>query len=172
MTARLRLLTLGLTLAAATVPATADARAQMFVPTGRATLRGLPGVEVLIEGLPPDLERGGLTTSALRAVVMQRLRAAGIRVYASQSENPSPAKPYLYIALNALTLPEGAGYAIAVQVHLRQTLRSLVTESNIVNAMTWEAHNVLVAPAAELPLLPAEVGAFVDLFVADWVAVH
>ena len=150
----------------------ADANGQMFVSTGRDTLRGLPGVEVLVEGLQPELERSGLTGAAIRADVEQRLRDGGISVYPSQTANPSLAKAYLYVHINALVLPQDAGYAIAVQVHLRQTLRSPVTGSNIVNAMTWDAQNVIGVPPAALPTVRAEVLTFIDQFVQDWAAVH
>ena len=150
----------------------ADANGQMFVSTGRDTLRGLPGVEVLVEGLQPELERSGLTGAAIRADVERRLRDGGISVYPSQTENPSLAKAYLYVHINALVLPQQAGYAIAVQVHLRQTLRSLVTSSNIVNAMTWDAQNVLGVPPNALMTVRAEVLTFIDQFVQDWAAVH
>jgi len=150
----------------------AEANGQMFVPTGAGTLRGLPGVEVIVERLQPELESDGLTTSVLRADVEERLRKAGITVYPSQTANPSQAKPYLYIDLNALVLPREGGYAIGVQVQLRQTLRSTVTGSNIVNAMTWDVHNVLGVPASDLQAVRAEVAAFVDRFVEDWARVH
>jgi hypothetical protein len=149
----------------------ADASGQMFVSTGRDTLRGLPGVEVIVEALPPELERGGLTAAAMRADVERRLRDGGVVVYPSQTANPSPAKAYLYVHLHVLVLPQD-GYAVAVQLHLRQTLRSLVTGSNIVNAMTWEAENVFRVPTAAVQTVGAEVLAFVDQFVEDWAAVH
>jgi hypothetical protein len=144
----------------------------MFVPTGAETLRGLPGVEVIVDSLPSELERGGLTSITLRADVERRLRQGGIVIYPSQSANPSPAKPYLYIALNALTLPDAAGVAFGVQVHLRQTLRSPVTNSNIVNAMSWDMHNLLVTPLAGLQAVREEVLTFIDRFVEDWTRVH
>ena len=150
----------------------ADAYGQMYISTGRDTLRGLPGVEVLVEGLQPELERSGLTGAAIRADVEQRLRARGISVYASQADNPSPAKPYLYVHINALPLQRPEGYAIAVQLQLRQTLRSLVTSSNIVNAMTWDTHNVLGVPTPNLQSVQAEVRDYVDRFIKDWLAVH
>jgi hypothetical protein len=150
----------------------ADAYGQMFVSTGAGTLRGLPGIEVIVDSLQPELERGGLTAAALRADVEGRLRRGGITIYPSQAANPSPAKPYLYIALNALTLPAGAGYAVGVQVHLRQTLRSPVTNSNVVNAMTWDIHNVLAVPTSGLQSVREEILMFVDRFVEDWTGVH
>jgi hypothetical protein len=150
----------------------ADSSGQMFVSTGRDTLRGLPGVEVYVEAVQPELERSGLTSAVIRADVERRLRDGGISVYGSQTTNPSPAKAYIYVNINAVVLPQNAGYAVAVQVHLRQTLRSPVTGSNVVNAMTWDAQNVLGVPASALQAVRAEVLTFVDQFVQDWTSVH
>ena len=150
---------------------TVTASAQMFVPTGRDTLRGLPGVEVLVESLPPELERVGLTTVGLRTELEQRLKAGGVLVFANQKENPSPAKPYLYVHLNPIELP-GQLQAVAVQVHVRQTLQSLVTNSQIVNAMTWDVHTVIAMRPSEVSVLKETVLEMVDRFVADWRSVH
>jgi hypothetical protein len=148
------------------------ASAQMFVTTGRDTLRGLPGVEVAIEPFEPELERDGLTTAAIRADVVQRLRAAGVTVYASQNENPSEAKPYIYVDVNGVRLGGQNLYAIALQVQVRQTLRSPVTSSNIVDAMTWDARTVLAVPANNLTSVRAIIQEYVDHFIQDWKAVH
>jgi hypothetical protein len=147
------------------------ASAQLFVATGRDTLRGLPGVEIAVEDVPPELPQAELTTTALRTAVEQRLRAGGITVYATQVANPSDAKAYVYVQLNALSLP-GQLQAVAIQVHLRQTVRSTVTSSNIVNAMTWDEHTVAAVTAAEGAQLRDLVLEMVDHFVADWRAVH
>ena len=148
------------------------ASAQMFVTTGRDTLRGLPGMEVAIEAFEPELERAGLASAAIRADVVQRLRAAGVTVYASQNENPSEAKPYLYVDVNGVR-PGGQNlYAIALQVQVRQTLRSPVTSSNIVDAMTWDARTVLAVPGNNLTSVRAIILEYVDHFIQDWKAVH
>ena len=147
------------------------ASAQMFVATGRDTLRGLPGVEVVIENVPRELEGAGLTTSNVRGEITKRLREAGVTIYASQSENPSRAKPYVYVHLNLVKLP-GRWYAVAIQVHLRQTLQSPVTGSNVVDAMSWDKHDVLAVPAGQPRLLRGAIVEIIDLFIADWRAVH
>ena len=150
----------------------ADAQAQQFLSTGRDTLRGLPGVEVLVEPLAAELEQSGLTASAIRTNAEAQLRAGGIPIYSSQTENPSPAKAYLYVHVTGLSMPR-QGYALSVQVHLRQTLRSLVTGSAIVNAMTWDQQMVMVVPAgSSMRRVDAEVRSLVDRFVQDWRAVH
>jgi hypothetical protein len=148
-----------------------EASAQMFVTTGRDTLRGLPGVEVLLEETPPELPHKELAREELWRAVAQRLRDGGVTLYESQGANPSSAKPYVYVQLTALPLT-GSVQAVSIQVHLRQTVRSSVTESNIVNAMTWDAHTVAaVGPkdGAELRDLVLEM---VGRFVEDWRAVN
>jgi hypothetical protein len=145
--------------------------AQMFVPTGRDTLRGLPGVEVVVEGLSPEVERDGLTRTIIHGDVTALLRAGGVPLYTSQMENASPAKAYLYVHVNALRLSREM-YVMAVQVHVRQTVRSVASVSHIVNAMTWDAHNVIGVPVAQLGNARAEILSYVNLFISDWVAVH
>lgn len=147
------------------------ASAQQFITTGRDTLRGLTGIEVLVEPTQPELERAGLSDASVRAGVERPLRAGGVTVFASQGANTSPAKPYLYVHINALSLHRGTDYAVAVELQLRQTLRSPVTGSNVVNALTWDQKNV-VAAAADLGSVRAEVKDYVDQFIRDWLAVH
>ncbi len=148
------------------------AGAQLFVPTGKDTLRSLPGVEVIVEPLQPEIERAGLTRAAIRTEVVRRPTTSGIRVFATQAENTSLAKPYVYVNVNALELPRAAGYAVAVQVQVRQTLRSVVTESSIVDALTWDALTVLHVTRDTLPGVHPAIDQFVDQFIADWKAVH
>lgn len=164
--------TVGLSSVVLFVFAATAAQAQQFMPTGRDTLRGLPGVEVLVEPLAPEIEGDGLTARAIQANVERVLRSSGIPIYASQAENPSPAKAYLYVHLNGFSVPR-QGHVVYVQVHLRQTLRSVVTGSNIVNAMSWDQQTVLLVPAGRsMQSVHAEVESLVDRFVEDWRRVH
>jgi len=151
-------------------PATASA--QMFIATGHDTLRGLPGVEVAVESFEENLEHDGLVQGAIQSEIVRRLRAAGVAVYASQNENPSEAKPYLYVDVNGVRVPGQELYAIALQVQLRQTLRSPVTGSNIVDAMTWDARTVLVVKSNNLAAVADTIQEYVDHFIQDWMAAH
>jgi hypothetical protein len=146
--------------------------AQMFVATGHDTLRGLPGVEIAVDVAQPELAARGLDPAIIRGAVEQRLRAAGIAIYRSQADNPSAAKAFLYVHLNALELPRDAGFAVGVQVHLRQTVRALAAEAHIVDAMTWDSHNVVAVAADGLAEVRGEIDASVERFVRDWQAAH
>ena len=146
--------------------------AQMFITTGKDTLRDLPGVEIAIEPLDADFERNGLRQAAIRSDIAQRLRAAGVTVYASQNDNPSLAKPYVYVDVTGVRLAVQNVYAGALQVQVRQTLRSPVTSSNIVDATTWEARTVLIVPGGGLSSVQATIREYVDHFIEDWRAAH
>jgi hypothetical protein len=144
---------------------------QLFVPTGGDTLRALPGVEVIAETVHPDLQRAGLTQVSVRTDVGGWLRAGGVAVFSSQAANPSAGKAYLDVRTTLLSLGDG-GYAVAVQMHVRQTVASLVTESRIVNAATWETGRLVSVTATDLPRVRDEIREMVEEFVTDWKAVH
>jgi hypothetical protein len=112
-----------------------------------------------------------MATPVLRSVIEKRLRDGGITLYASQAANPSSAKAYLYVQLTALPVTESL-QAVSIQVHVRQTVRSSVTESNIVNAMTWDAHTVAAVGPRDGMDLRDLVLEMVGRFVDDWRAVN
>jgi len=59
-----------------------------------------------------------------------------------------------------------------VQMHVRQTVASLVTESRIVNAATWEAGSLVNVTASELLRVRDEIQEMAEEFVADWKTAH
>ena len=114
-----------------------------------------------------------MTAALLAAEATRQLRAGNITVYGSQRENPSAAKAYLYIHINAASTGGPDRYAVAVQVQVRQTLASLVTESRVVNAMSWDSHGIELIPAGTLKDdVLAAVADHVARLVNDWRAVH
>ena len=64
-------------------------------PKAKETLRGLPGVAVVIEPLHPTTERDGLTQHQLQTEVEQQLKNAGIRVLTQEEWKKTPGAPYL-----------------------------------------------------------------------------
>ena len=68
----------------------------------RETLRGLPGVCVVIEALGADIKKDGLTEEQLRTDVEVRLRRAGIRVLTLDEVKESSIKPSLLVEVTAL----------------------------------------------------------------------
>ena len=149
----------------------ASSAGQLFVPTGKDTLRALPGVEVIVETIPGELQRAGVTQASVAVDVERLLKAGGLVVFPSQPVNSSAAKAFLDVRTTLLALGDG-GYAVAVQMHVRQTLASLVTESKIVNAATWETGRLVSLTAADLPQVRDEIRGMTEEFLADWKAAH
>ena len=147
------------------------AAGQLFVPTGGGTLRALPGVEILVETIPAELQRAGFTQGSVRMDVARVLQTGAVAVFPSQAANPSAAKAYLDVRMTVLTLRDGS-YAVAVQMHVRQTVTSLVTESKIVNAATWETGRLVGVTAADLPQVRDEIREMAEEFLADWKGAH
>ena len=91
----------------------------------RETLRGLKGVQVVVEDMDPDVERDGLTKSQLQTDVELRLRKAGIQVLKEEERRATPGRPYLYVAVTTLKDRDGLSYAFAINVDLEQKVALL-----------------------------------------------
>jgi hypothetical protein len=104
-------------------------------PLSRATLRGLQGVGVVIEAVPPHLEQAGLTTQQLHTEVEFRLRQGGIPVLTSDERLSMPGAPWLYVNAHVVLHADGlAAYHIDVEVYQSA---SLETDASLVTASTW-----------------------------------
>jgi len=99
-------------------------------------LRGLPGVEVIVEQITPDAERDGLRTSALQTAVELRLRSNGIKVLTRQDRLDTRRKAYLYVAVN--TLNDGNGlYGFNVNIRLLETISLYSTPLMVTKGTAW-----------------------------------
>ncbi len=102
--------------------------AQAVSPEERESLRGLPGVYVIIESIGKDAQADGLKEEAIRTAVELILRSSGIRVLTESEWLETPAAPYLYV--RAATLKElvsGKGP--------RQISRELFISSQTINVI-------------------------------------
>lgn len=152
-TIRAVVLTASLSLPAATWP--------LDIPATRATLKGIPTVEVIVEHLRPEAERDGLTRALLQREVEDRLREAGIRV--------APAAPeYLYLAVQT-TKGEGDLYAYVIRLQLAQSV-TLSRKPQITSiAPTWSVtSNVGMVRAAQLSGVRSEVAGLVSRFISAY----
>ena len=76
-------------------------------PGERASLEGLPGVEVVIEKINPDAQADGLSEEAIRTAVELILRSNGIRVLTQSEFMTTPSGPYLYVMVNSMKFNTG-----------------------------------------------------------------
>ncbi len=91
-----------------------------FALSSKESLRGLKGVEVLVEEVGADLEDYNITTSQVLVEVVSRLKKAGIEVLSSEEdEKIQPLrKPYLAVKISSYKTKQG--FALAIQIGLNQ----------------------------------------------------
>jgi len=76
-------------------------------------------VSVLIEDIPPESARAGLTTQQLQTDVEEQLRQAGIPVLTKDQAFRMQGAPYLYVYVHLVPHPIGLTvYAILVEINL------------------------------------------------------
>ncbi len=103
----------------------------------RATLAGLTGVEVLVEGMGTDAEKDGLAKSTLQTDVELKLRQAGICVLGENERFAVPGSPLLYLRVSTL-LGEGL-YVFDIILELNQMVRLVRNPSITLLTRTWAA---------------------------------
>jgi hypothetical protein len=103
----------------------------------RATLRGLNGVQVVVEDMAPDIVRDGLTRQQLQTDVELRLRKAGIRVLTAEEHQRALGRPWLYVRVST-SQPSGlSSYSFAIEAELYQDTYLARNPDRTVSAATW-----------------------------------
>jgi hypothetical protein len=104
---------------------------------------------VLIEYLPDDVEREGLSREHLQRDIEVRLRQAGLRVLTISEIAKSPGAPYLYVAVYPITGPSVDLNAYAIGLTLKQLVQLSRNPTTELFATTWEGPappSSLIAP--------------------------
>jgi len=131
-----------------------------------ATLRGLQGVGVLVEQLPPEVENEGLRRNQIQAEVESKLRMAGIKVLTKEECAKMPGEPYLYINLNInITKTESDIYPYSIDVMLIQKVFLLRDPEKNTYTMTWSTGGIGSIDKQILAQLRESVMNVVDVFI-------
>ena len=134
--------------------------------SNRATLRGLKGVGILVEQLPPEVEREGLVRNQLQMEAESKLRMAGIKVLTKEECSKTPGEPYLYININVnLAKTESEIYPYTIDAMLIQKVSLLRAPEQITYAVTWSTGGVGSIGKPILSQLRESVAEVVDLFI-------
>ncbi len=113
-----------------------------FPLSSMESLKGLKGIEVLIEELNPDLENFSLTMIQIQGDVEAKLRKAGVPVLSpEENEKIQPLrKPYLYIRINTCkqtSRRESIAFNIGIALNQQVTLRLQPDSKKCFFAPTW-----------------------------------
>jgi hypothetical protein len=114
-------------------------------PLDRATLRGIAGVNIVVDPVDPVVEKAGATRPELAARLEDRLRGADIPIDSASRE---------FVALRLTSVRGGRGpltqIAVAITISLYQPVE-LVRDPKVRTAtQTWEVETVLLAGTGAL----------------------
>lgn len=136
----------------------------------RETLRDLTGVEVVVEQIPADAERDGLSTAQLKNYVESQLDGAGIRVLTHEERRTQPGHAYLYVSIN--TVKTKSIYSYAIEISLNQTVRLTRHPTIATFAPTWSAQVAGTTTAEHLETIREDVSDFVQAFIQDYLTMN
>jgi hypothetical protein len=142
------------------------------------TLKGLPGVTVVVTPIGADVERDGLLAAQLQADVERTLRSAGVPVLTLVDQREIPNAPRLRVTV--LTYKGGDGvaapyfYAYTITVRLFQRARLVNSAAALTPFVaTWEGSTAMgVWPPESIGGLLKLVKDRVNQFANAWRAVH
>jgi hypothetical protein len=154
----------------------------LFISPGKSfplscveSLKGLEGVEVLVEELKADLENYNLTMLDIQTDVEAKLRTAGIKVLSKEEneKNQPFHKPYLYVKINSYK-PSWRKEVIAF--HIEIALKQLVTipsehakyYGKSFYAPTWYKSELGVVFPRDIPKIRDAVNELTDKFIAAY----
>jgi hypothetical protein len=137
----------------------------------RRSLKGLKGINVLVEPVKAEVEQGGLTKTSIQTDVELKLRQAGITVLTEAESLAAPGSPYLYISVG--TVGSGPLSAYATHVELAQSVR-LDRDPGIwlAGATTWSVASVGTVGRDNLREIRDDIKDNVDQFINAYLSVN
>jgi hypothetical protein len=136
----------------------------------RRTLRGLQGVNVLIESVQFELGQAGLSVQQLQADVELRLRHAGIPILTLAERGRVPGQPVLYITVK-IELGFDGLTAFSIDVELNQ-MASLEIDTAPAVVATWSVGSVGTVDTARLYSIRDRVRDKGDDFINAYFSIH
>jgi hypothetical protein len=137
----------------------------------RSSLKGLQGVNVLIEELKPTVERAGLTEADIRTDVELKLRLAGITVLSDKQSLAAPGSPYLYVNVQVLDSDDSL-WPCSISVALEQSVTLRRNPQIGVVAVTWSVTSVGSVGRLNVRGLRDSVKEGVDKFINAYLAAN
>ena len=149
-------------MALSVVHLSADPIAALTLEDQRASLRGLPGVGLVIESLRPDTKADGLSEDSIRNAVELILRSSGIRII-----DEDPEIPYLYVNEAELIF-----YAFNIIVDFKQVMSLVDRPEWSGYATTWEQTVVGHVGAQKIRQVISSIEQMVKKFANDFLAAN
>ena len=138
----------------------------------RETLQRLPGVWVVVEHMPPELVKAGITSSDLQQETEETLRSAGLRILSQEECWQTPGMPWLYITVIVLKATDTV-YAATIAAVLNQEVQLTRSPHMKTFGITWDAGTHVGAVSTEqLPSIRRNLRELINKFVEDYQAMN
>jgi len=166
---RLLLIVGTISLVIASTPSPAEQAAE--VPE-RDSLKGLVGMEVLVEPLNIEIEDLGLHSLKLQSDIRQRLQKAGIKVLTERERLATPTAAMLAVRVDALH-DRISRYFYSIDLFLTQRVRLEGKVASEPSAVTWmKLGPIGIIADDNIKHLEDQVLRRVDQFIKDYLAVN
>jgi hypothetical protein len=132
--------------------------------SSRESLKGLPGVFVVVDDLEPVIEKAGLTKADIQRQVEQELRLAGIDVLTREQWVTTPGGPYLHVNTFVVSSDDNV-WPFFIEVSSMQRVALERSSVNIFFAPTWSVATVGSVGSNKLLQIKDIVKDYVDQFV-------
>ena len=137
----------------------------------RATLKGISGVQVLVESFDENAKNAGFDIRTFQTDMELKLRLAGIKVLTKKESFAAPGSPYLYLNVNPLSPGEReSNFPYAIGLELRQEIRLIRDPSiHLSGATTWSTSSI---GYGDIPYIRESVKDHMDKFINAWLSVN
>lgn len=137
----------------------------------RDTLRGLEGVQVIVERPIPGAEGDGLTKQALQTAVELQLRQQGIKVLSQEESLLTPGWPYLNVSVTLVGIDKPI-VAATISVQLKQGVFLRRAPSVTCTAATWDRAGTVIVGRYNLRTLRDDINDLVAMFINDYLTAN
>lgn len=135
----------------------------------KGTLRGLPGVVVIVSKLDKYIIQRGLHHNQIRKDVESRMRSAGIKIFTKEEAAEHPANPLFFVNLYLKRWDEQS-YIFQLDMHLDQD--ATLWNGVITPTMTWEIAKVGKVESKNIQEVRDIINGIADDFISDWRSVN
>ena len=134
----------------------------------RQTMKGFPGVYVVVEEMQSNIEKHtkkfGLTKLQLQADTERRLVENGVRVLSKDEWLKTPGKPVLYVGVNTHET-ERYWYAYDIKVEIQQIVYMEANPKIQALATTWCINMTGLTNIGKLDIIRSDTGVLIGKFV-------
>jgi len=132
---------------------------------GRASLKGLKAIGLIVEKFPPEAEAEGLTREQVQKDIELRLKDSGVTV-------AKEAGGFLYVSVQTVKFPEGSGHSYSITLEFAQPVLLVRDTQTLVLGATWSLSATGTAAQGRLSLARLDVVNLVDKFVSAYRSVN